>query len=135
MQRDVPSVDMRKVVDVPNETIASDGCRGNARIVEGLSPVCGATRQSGLKSNRLTKYCDTFPMLPPPSSGTSPSFLRSSSNPSLPAASSRSFSFHPPLGMSQRSIPVTSEMSMCANLPRKTDARNDETREMREVLA
>ena len=34
-------VDMRKVVDVPNDTIASRGRRGKANIVEGLSPVEG----------------------------------------------------------------------------------------------
>ena len=32
---------MRKVVEVPNETMASKGRRGKAKIVEGLSPVKG----------------------------------------------------------------------------------------------
>jgi len=31
-------------------------------------------------------------------------------------------------------MPVTSLMSMFANLPRKTEAKKDETREMREVI-
>lgn len=37
---------MRKVVDVPRETIASNGLKGKARIVAGLSPVKGAIPQS-----------------------------------------------------------------------------------------
>ena len=39
-------VDMRKVVDVPRETIASSGRNGRARMVDGLSPVKGAIPQS-----------------------------------------------------------------------------------------
>lgn len=42
-------VDIRKVVEVPRETMASRGRRGRARIVEGLSPVKGAMPQSGGK--------------------------------------------------------------------------------------
>ena len=42
-------VDIRNVVDVPSETIASKGRRGNARIVDGLSPVKGVMVQSGEK--------------------------------------------------------------------------------------
>jgi hypothetical protein len=36
-------VDMRKVVDVPRETIASEERSGRARMVDGLSPVKGIT--------------------------------------------------------------------------------------------
>ncbi len=46
---------MRKVVDVPNETIASKGRSGRASIVDGLSPVEGATAQEGLKPYLCTK--------------------------------------------------------------------------------
>ena len=40
---------MRKVVEVPSETIASRGRRGIARIVEGLSPVNEAILHDALK--------------------------------------------------------------------------------------
>ena len=46
---------MRKVVEVPKETIASSGRRGSAKIVEGLSPVNGAIVHEGLKLYLLTK--------------------------------------------------------------------------------
>ena len=39
-------MDMRKVVDVPRETMASRGRRGRERIVAGLSPVKGTMEQS-----------------------------------------------------------------------------------------
>ena len=42
-------VDMRKVVDVPRDTMQSSGHRGRARIVEGLSPVKGAMVHVELK--------------------------------------------------------------------------------------
>lgn len=34
---------MRRVVEVPRETITSNGRKGSARIVDGLSPVKGVT--------------------------------------------------------------------------------------------
>lgn len=40
---------MRKVVEVPRETMASIGRRGSARIVAGLSPVKGTIAQSAGK--------------------------------------------------------------------------------------
>ena len=74
------------------------------------------------------------PKLAPPSSGTSPSLvLRSESPAGPPAASVRSSSFHVPLLMSHRLAPQTSLMSMGATLPRKMEARKDETSEMRAV--
>lgn len=45
----------------------------------------------------------------------------------------RSSSFHVPLLMSHRLAPQTSLMSMGATLPRKMEARKDETSEMRAV--
>lgn len=36
-------VDIRNVVEVPSETMASDARRGRARIVDGLSPVNAMT--------------------------------------------------------------------------------------------
>ena len=40
---------MRKVVDVPRETMASEARRGRERIVDGLSPVKGIMEQDGGK--------------------------------------------------------------------------------------
>ena len=51
-----------------------------------------------------------------------------------PAVSDRSSSCHVPALMSHRFIPQTSDMSIAATFPRKIDARNEDTREMREVL-
>jgi len=39
-------VDIRNVVEVPRETMASRGRRGRERMVAGLSPVNGAMPQS-----------------------------------------------------------------------------------------
>lgn len=48
-------VDMRKVVDVPKETIASSERRGRERIVAGLSPVKGMMEQDGENEKRDVK--------------------------------------------------------------------------------
>jgi hypothetical protein len=76
------------------------------------------------------------PKLAPPSSGTSPSFDLRSSRPELPPAAraSRS-SCHRPFLISQRFAPQTSLMSIGATLPRKMEARNEDTREIRAVAA
>jgi hypothetical protein len=50
-----------------------------------------------------------------------------------PAARESSSSCHEPFLMSQRLAPHTSLMSMGATLPRKIEARNEDTREMRDV--
>ncbi len=42
-------VDIKNVVEVPSDTIASSGRNGRARIVAGLSPVKGAIPQSAGK--------------------------------------------------------------------------------------
>ena len=49
-------VDIRRVVDVPRETIASRGLRGSARIVEGLSPVKGMIAQSAGRGSRFSGH-------------------------------------------------------------------------------
>jgi hypothetical protein len=54
-------VDIRNVVDVPRETIASLERSGRARIVDGLSPVDAMIVQSSLKPWRRTKYFEIFP--------------------------------------------------------------------------
>ena len=51
-----------------------------------------------------------------------------------PAVRDRRSSCQVPALMSHRFIPQTSDMSIGATFPRKIDARNEETREMREVL-
>lgn len=48
-------VDMRKVVDVPRDTMASSGRRGRERIVAGLSPVNGIIEQDGENEKREVK--------------------------------------------------------------------------------
>lgn len=48
-------MDIRNVVEVPRETIASSGRRGRERMVAGLSPVKGAMPQSGAKLYLETK--------------------------------------------------------------------------------
>lgn len=58
---------MRKVVDVPSETMASELRSGRASIVEGLSPVNGIICAEDGKLKRFTKYGEMFPKLPPPS--------------------------------------------------------------------
>lgn len=73
------------------------------------------------------------PILPPPSSRTSPSLDFREARPSEPAARVRRGSLQDPDLMSQRSMPQTSLMSKGAILPRKRDARKDETRVIREV--
>jgi hypothetical protein len=127
---------IRKVVLVPRETMASEGRSGRARIVEGLSPVKAMTPVSLLKPKRLTKYSLMLPKILPPSSWTWPSFCFRSAAPSLPPAvrASKS-SCQSPLLMSHRFMPVTSLMSMGATLPRNTEAKNEDTREMRETSA
>jgi hypothetical protein len=60
-------VDMRKVVEVPRLTIASELRSGNARMVDGLSPVKAIISVSDEKLYRLTKYEDMVPKLSPPS--------------------------------------------------------------------
>lgn len=47
-------VDIKKAVDVPNETIASWDRHGRARIVAGSSPVDATTVRSGLSPCRST---------------------------------------------------------------------------------
>jgi hypothetical protein len=127
---------IKKVVLVPSETIASEGRKGRARIVEGLSPVNAMTPVSLLKPKRLTKYSLMFPKSLPPSSWTWPSFCLRSAAPSFPPAvkASRS-SCQSPLLISHRFMPVTSLISMGATLPRNTEAKKEDTREMRETSA
>ena len=127
-------VDIKNVVDVPNETIASDGFNGSARIVDGLSPVEGIMVQSGLNEYRSTKYLWILPRCRPPSSGTSPSFCFRSSTPNSPAHNLRRRSSHDPSLMFHRFIPQTSEISKGAMLPKNSDARNDDTSEIRDVF-
>lgn len=52
-----------------------------------------------------------------------------------PAAKVISFLLYLPALISQRFIPQTSEISIGAILPREIEARNEDTREMREVFA
>lgn len=130
---------MRKVVEVPRDTMASPALNGKERMVDGLSPVKGAIWQSLLKPYLLTKYWETEPMLPPPSRRTSPSFLRRVRPAWLlsadPAVRERRRSDHEEAEMSQRFMPQTSDTSIGATVPRKRDVRKEETREMRDVLA
>ncbi len=72
-------------------------------------------------------------MLPPPSSRTVPSFCFSDSRPSSPAANFKSGSLHVPASMSHRFMPQTSLMSNGAIFPKKTEAKKDETRVIRDV--
>ena len=73
------------------------------------------------------------PRLVPPSMAMGPSFLARSLG--LPFdARLMSCSLKAPALMSHRFMPQTSEMSIGAILPRKMEARNDETREMQDVL-
>lgn len=65
------------------------------RKVAGLSPVPGKTQQSGLKPNLSTNHLPTLPTTLPPSVSTTPSFLSSSSAPSLPAIASKALRCHP----------------------------------------
>jgi len=50
-----------------------------------------------------------------------------------PAARVMSFSLYLPALISQRFIPQTSEMSIGAILPRNIEAKNEDTRDIREV--
>ena len=52
----------------------------------------------------------------------------------VPAASAKSFSLYLPACMSHKFIPQTSEMSIGAILPRNIEARNEDTREIRDVF-
>lgn len=124
---------MRKVVDVPRETIASNGLSGRARMVEGLSPVKGAMAQSAGNPYRAEKYGEIGPILPPPSSRTSPRRSLSDWIPSSPAASFKRGSHQAPVWISHRFIPQASLISMEAILPKKTEAKKEETRVMRDV--
>lgn len=74
-------------------------------------------------------------MLPPPSRRTSPSFDFRADKPDGPAASVRRGSLHVEALMSQRFMPQASLMSMGAILPRKMEARKEETRVIREVAS
>lgn len=72
-------------------------------------------------------------MLPPPSARTSPNLERMDETPSVPADILRRGSDQVPEEMSNRFMPHASEMSIGAILPRKREARKDETSVMREV--
>lgn len=121
-------------MDVPRETMASEARRGRASIVAGLSPVKATICVDEGKPYRLLKYGEMVPKLAPPSSGTCPSFaLRSSTPALLPAASASSSSCHRPFLISHRFAPHTSLISIGATFPRKTDARNEDTSDIREV--
>lgn len=103
-------------------------------MVAGLSPVKAMICVVDGKPYRLLKYGEMVPKLAPPSSGTSPSFDLRSERPELPpAASVRRSSCHRPFLISHKLAPHTSLISIGATLPRKTDARNEETREIRDV--
>lgn len=73
------------------------------------------------------------PRLPPPSSGMGPSLRLSLVVSEEPAVRARSPSCQAPALMSHRFIPQTSDISIGATFPRKTDARNEETRLIREA--
>lgn len=75
-----------------------------------------------------------LPKLPPPSSGTPPSLYLRSLVSEESAAKARSFSLNLPSLISHRFMPQTSEMSIGAILPRKIEARKDETKEIRDVF-
>jgi len=72
-------------------------------------------------------------MDPPPSRRTSPSLERKDATPSLPAESSRRGSLQDPEDMSKRFMPHASETSIGATLPRKIEARKEETNVIRDV--
>lgn len=73
------------------------------------------------------------PRLQPPSSGTVPSLCLSSVVSEEPAVKDRSPSCQAPALTSHKFIPQTSDMSIGATFPRNIDARNEETRQIREV--
>lgn len=72
-------------------------------------------------------------MLPPPSMRTSPSLDFRDASPEGPAARARRGSLQVAALISQRFMPQASLMSIGAILPRKMEARKDETRVIREV--
>ena len=76
-----------------------------------------------------------MPMLPPPLIRTSPSLDFREASPEGPAARVRRGSLQLAALMSQRFMPQASLMSIGAILPRKMEARKDETRVMREVAS
>ncbi|KAF5138702.1 hypothetical protein E5D57_002488 [Metarhizium anisopliae] len=115
--------------------MASRGRSGSASMVAGLSPVKGTIWQSGWKAYFSTKYREILPKGFPPSTCGSPSFLRRSSAPSLPAERASSSGLYCWLGMSHRFMPHTSLISRGATDPRRMEASHDDTRDMREVWA
>lgn|ERR1700722_7911544 len=140
-------IDRRKVVDVPNERIASPAAE-KGTIVAGLSPVNGVTIQSahhnmsnkgkiqikdkpGLKPHRLTHQSQTVPSVVPPKTGSGPSLERSSGPPHVTS----SLSSHLDVSMFMRFMPLASATSIGAIEPRRREGTNEDTSEMRAVDA
>lgn len=140
-------IETSRVVDVPSERIASPG-EESVTIVDGLSPVKGATTQSkackqrtrqhlpfavskedtvpGEKWYRSTHQRPICPRTVPPLTGSPASFPLNS----LPPHASRSVSSHVDELRSIRFIPLASEDSMGAMSQRNREARKEDTREM-----
>lgn len=74
-------------------------------------------------------------MLPPPSRRTSPNLDLREEIPDGPAARVRRGSLHLEALISHKFMPQASLMSMGAILPRKMEARKEETRVIREVAS
>lgn len=119
---------MRRVVDVPRERIISPGDERET-IVPELSPVNGDTMHSALNPHRFTHQLPTFPITSPASAGSGPSFGRNVGPPHI----CRRISSHLRVFMFIRFIPLASEFSIGAILHRKSDAKNEETRDIRAV--
>ena len=117
---------MRRVVDVPRESIISPGDERET-IVPELSPVNGETMHSVLNPHRFTHQLPTFPITSPPSTGSGPSFDRSVGPPQV----CRRISSHLRVLTFIRFIPLASEFSIGAILHRNSDAKNEETNEIR----
>lgn len=121
---------------MPNDTNASRGRSGRASNVEGLSPVEGAIAHDRSKPYLLTKYKLMFPRKAPPSLGTFAPSLDLRLDVSLdPAANDKSRSSHVPGLIFHRFMPQTSEISRGAILPRKMEARKEDTKQIRDVCS
>jgi hypothetical protein len=92
-----------------------------------LSPVNGETMHSSLNPHRFTHQPPTFPITSPPSTGSGPSFDRSVG----PPQTCKRISSHLRVLTFIRFIPLASEFSIGAILHRKSDAKNEETKDIR----
>ena len=85
----------------------------------------------GLKPHFFTHQSEILPRKVPPWTGSEPSFFNNSG----PPHASTSFSSHLCVSTSMRFIPLASETSIGAILPRNSEGINDETNDMCAVLS